>query len=49
MNLHDLFTLLILSIGTSGYDMTVIAQNDTSLPMTTFLCFRRMSTLHESH
>ena len=22
MNLHDLFTLLILSIGTSGYDMT---------------------------
>ena len=27
----------------------VIAQNDTSLPVTTFPWFRRMSALHESH
>ena len=35
------------SMTRSKFNNIVIAQNDTSLPVTTFLCFRCMSTLHE--
>ena len=37
MTLHDFFTLLILPIGTSGYDMTQLLPKLTSFPIRIFV------------